>query len=117
MVSVPVRANGRAVGVLWTDPWTADLTGNLQAGKNELEIEVTNLWVNRLIGDAALPEEKRFTKTIVPRGLRDVTSLDSRCVPRSMGRRVGCATTDLLETSGLLGPVRLEFGEDREVRL
>ena len=29
------------------------------------EIEVANLWVNRLIGDAALPPEKRLTKTNV----------------------------------------------------
>ena len=70
-------------------------------------------WINR-----RLQEGRVFSpNATVPRGLRDVTSLDSRCVPRSMGRRVGCATTDLLETSGLLGPVRLEFGEDREVRL
>ncbi len=62
-----VRLNGKALGVVWTAPWAADLSGAVRTGRNELEVEVTNLWVNRLIGDAALPEEKRLTKTIVRR--------------------------------------------------
>ncbi len=33
---------------------------------NLLEIDVVNLWPNRLIGDAALPPEKRFTRTNIP---------------------------------------------------
>lgn len=94
-----VRLNGRSLGVVWTDPWTVDLTGAVKPGKNELEIEVTNLWVNRLIGDARLPVEKRLTKTNVP--------LDAQ----TPGFR-GYSPDTPLETSGLLGPVRLEFGEE-----
>ena len=58
-----VRLNGKALGVVWTDPWAVDVTGIVRAGKNDLEIEVTNLWVNRLIGDADLPDDQRLTKT------------------------------------------------------
>jgi hypothetical protein len=103
-----VRVNGNPIGVVWTDPWMADLTGVLKAGANQLEIEVTNLWVNRLIGDAGLAEDKRLTKTIVRRRPEDKV--------RSPHLR-GYLATDPLVTSGLLGPVRLEFGEEREVRL
>ena len=58
-----VRVNGRPLGVVWSDPWSVELTGAVRAGKNELEIDVANLWVNRLIGDADLSTEDRFTKT------------------------------------------------------
>ncbi len=37
-----VRLNGRDLGVVWTDPWTVDLTGVARVGENELEIDVTN---------------------------------------------------------------------------
>jgi hypothetical protein len=61
-----VRLNGRDLGPVWTEPWTIDLTGAVRIGENKLEIGVTNVWINRLIGDAALPPEKRLTKTNVP---------------------------------------------------
>ena len=44
-------------------PFRAEITEALKQGKNRLEVRVTNLWPNRLIGDAALSEEKRFTWT------------------------------------------------------
>ena len=99
-----VRVNGQPLGVVWTDPWMVDLTGVVKPGNNELEIEITNVWRNRLIGDARLPMEKRFTKTNVP--------LDAK----TPGYR-GYAPNTPLEPSGLLGPVRLEFGEAREVKI
>jgi hypothetical protein len=46
-----VLVNGRDLGVVWKAPYRIDLTGALHAGTNQLEIRVTNLWVNRLIGD------------------------------------------------------------------
>ena len=48
-----------------SDPWSVELTGAVKPGKNDLEIEVVNTWVNRLIGDAGLPPQQRITKTNV----------------------------------------------------
>jgi hypothetical protein len=40
-----VRLNGAAVGTVWMQPYRLDVTSALRAGRNELEIEVTNgLW-------------------------------------------------------------------------
>jgi hypothetical protein len=96
-----VRVNGQSLGVVWTDPWAVDLTGIVKPGENKLELDVTNLWVNRLIGDAGLPESQRLTKT------------HARRLPTDQGRHAhlrGYLATDPLVPSGLLGPVRLEFG-------
>ncbi len=84
-VVAEVSLNGRALGTLWTPPWRVDVTQALKAGPNALEIRVTNLWPNRLIGDAALPQEKRFTETNI-----NPYKPDAPLLP-----------------SGLLGPVRL----------
>jgi hypothetical protein len=94
-----VKLNGKDLGVVWCAPWRVDISSAVKAGKNELEIEVVNLWPNRLIGDLAKPEEQRLTWTIVGHGHK----ADSKLLP-----------------SGLLGPVRLMtndnvFGE-REVK-
>ncbi|MCX2452499.1 glycosyl hydrolase [Pedobacter sp. PLR] len=61
-----VKVNGISCGVLWTAPFQADITAALKQGKNELIIEVTNTWANRLMGDQRLPESKRITKTTAP---------------------------------------------------
>jgi hypothetical protein len=44
-------------------PFRYDITEKLKLGVNTVNIAVTNLWPNRLIGDAAFPENKRVTKT------------------------------------------------------
>ena len=46
-----VILNGSPCGVAWTIPMRVEVTGKLRPGKNELSIEVTNTWANRLIGD------------------------------------------------------------------
>lgn len=43
-----------------------DITQALKSGTNQLEIEVTNTWHNRLVGDQQLPENKRITWTTAP---------------------------------------------------
>ncbi len=60
-----IRLNGREAGGVWTDPWEVEVTGLVQAGENNLEIDVVNTWVNRLIKDSSLPEEDRLTWTAV----------------------------------------------------
>jgi hypothetical protein len=56
-----VRVNGKDLGVLWKPPFRVDLSGLVRPGGNRIEIRVTNLWPNRMIGDLGLPESKRYT--------------------------------------------------------
>lgn len=51
-----IRINGKYVTTLWTSPWKADITDYVTEGENEIEIEVANLWVNRLIKDMSIEE-------------------------------------------------------------
>jgi hypothetical protein len=79
--------NGKKLGILWTAPWRIEVTGLLKASDNVLEIVVVNCWPNRLIGDAALPPEKRLTRTNIS------FKADAPLMP-----------------SGLLGPVVISEG-------
>ena len=58
-----VRLNGKKLGVLWCAPWRVEITGVVKPTHNILEIDVVNLWANRVIGDLQLPLGKRYTKT------------------------------------------------------
>ena len=60
-----VKINGQDCGVVWTAPWRVEVTGAVRQNGNALEIEVANLWPNRLIGDGLLEKEKRLTVTNV----------------------------------------------------
>ncbi|MBK8975235.1 MAG: hypothetical protein IPM29_04875 [Planctomycetes bacterium] len=90
-----VTLNGEVLGIVWKPPYAIDVTDRLRPGDNELQCEVANTWHNRLVGDSTLPPEDRITRTNI--------------------RRPFTPNTPLLE-SGLLGPVRLERGEDDPVR-
>lgn len=46
-----VTVNGTSLGILWHAPYSIDIEKALKPGKNRIEISVTNLWPNRLIGD------------------------------------------------------------------
>jgi hypothetical protein len=65
------------LGVLWKPPFRADVSAVVTPGENRLEIKVTNLWPNRLIGDSKLPEKDRFTWTTFNPYKPDSTLLDS----------------------------------------
>jgi hypothetical protein len=80
--------NGKKLGILWTAPWRIEVSGILKPTNNKLEIQVVNLWPNRLIGDAALPVDKRLTHTNIE------FKKDAPLLP-----------------SGLLGPVVVYKGE------
>jgi hypothetical protein len=83
-----VILNGKHLGIVWTAPWRIDITPALKLGENILKIEVINLWNNRLVGDAALPAEKRLTNTNI------AYKADGPLLP-----------------SGLLGPVTVQTEE------
>ena len=46
-----VFVNGQNMGILWKTPFRANITSAVKEGQNSIEVKVTNLWVNRLIGD------------------------------------------------------------------
>jgi hypothetical protein len=54
--------NGKLLGIAWKPPYSYDVTGVVRVGKNELKVEIVNLWANRLVGDAKLLREKRITR-------------------------------------------------------
>lgn len=58
-----VSINGKLVGNVWCKPWHIDITAFVRNGKNQLEIEVANQWVNRLVGDSELPDDKKVAFT------------------------------------------------------
>jgi hypothetical protein len=58
-----VRLNGKDLGIIWCAPWQVEITGAVKTTDNVLEVDVINLWANRVIGDLNLPKEKRFTST------------------------------------------------------
>ena len=58
-----VTLNGQNLGVLWKPPFRADISRAARPGENQLEVKITNLWPNRLIGDESLPKEQRTTWT------------------------------------------------------
>ena len=89
-----VFVNGKAAGTLWAEPYACDISKFLARGENELRVRVTSTWHNRLVHDAALPEQERKTWTI--RG----PSADAPLRP-----------------AGLLGPVFLRRMEDSRVPL
>lgn len=60
-----VFVNGQSAGIVWKTPFQLDIRKWLKAGENKIEIRVTNLWVNRLIGDAQ-PGAKKITYTTMP---------------------------------------------------
>ncbi|MDE3237274.1 MAG: hypothetical protein KGO81_15115 [Bacteroidota bacterium] len=50
-------------GTVWTYPYALDISKAVHAGKNTLQITVTNTWANRLAKDQILPVGKRITNT------------------------------------------------------
>lgn len=58
-----VFVNGKSAGIIWKVPFRVDITDLLQEGDNQLEIKVTNVWVNRLIGDEQPDCKEKITFT------------------------------------------------------
>ncbi len=59
-----VSIDGQDLGTVWTFPFRAKVPAKLLSkGSHILEVKVTNVWNNRLVGDQFLPEEERLTRT------------------------------------------------------
>lgn len=56
-----IKINGEYIGGTWTKPHRLEIKKYLKLGENNVEIEVTNTWVNRLVGDSFLNEPDRNT--------------------------------------------------------
>jgi len=61
-----VIVNGKTIGIAWKKPFMVDLTTALKPGSNRIVVKVTNLWVNRLIGDQQPGVTKKITFTTMP---------------------------------------------------
>jgi hypothetical protein len=93
-----ITVNGQKIEVLWKPPFIAEVTDALKPGTNTLQINVTNTWKNRLIGDSGLPADERTTWT--------------------WGRENWYSPDEKLEPAGLLGPVVLrEAQSPNEIKI
>ena len=108
-----VWLNGKDLGILWKPPFRVDITRLARPGANRLDVRVTNLWVNRLIGDEQLPDDAEWNGG---GALRDWPTWLKEGKPRPPTGRVAFAAwkhwtkaSPLLE-SGLLGPVTVQVG-------
>ena len=52
--------NGHEVAVRWCEPFSSELGPFVKKGRNELKVEVTGTWRNRIIYDLSLPEAERI---------------------------------------------------------
>jgi hypothetical protein len=116
-VIAEVIINGKNLGIFWKPPFTMDVTGLLKPTGNRLEVRVTNLWINRLIGDEQFPatdvyiDGKKPGDALIKR-IPDWLTSDQ---PRPETKRksfVICRFYDAdspLVPSGLIGPVTLRF--------
>jgi len=118
-VIAEISVNGKKIANLWKEPFMADITNAVVAGTNHLEIAVTTLWPNRLIGDEQLPGENNYTKD------NNITVLPEWYVgnkPKSGLRKTFSVwkTHDKdspLLASGLLGPVCVIFAQEKIISL
>jgi len=106
-VIAEVKVNGKNLGILWKAPFRIDLGNAVHAGTNTLEIQITNLWPNRLIGDAHLPDDVKGASYGIPESWPDWLQH-----PETRKSKRTTFTTwkhwdehGQLQPSGLLGPV------------
>ncbi len=72
-----VIVNGHEAGTVWRQPFATRIDGLVHPGDNTVEIRVSNLWANRLIGDLQPSDTRRFTHTNVNAYTKDSSLLPS----------------------------------------
>lgn len=111
-VIAAVKLNGKNLPILWKEPFAVDVTEALVSGQNRLQVSVTNLWPNRLIGDEHFPDEAEYNDEGIITRFPD-WYLNNRAKPgprKTFSAWNNFQKTDPLLESGLLGPVRLFTG-------
>ncbi|MCX6564046.1 MAG: glycosyl hydrolase [Candidatus Aminicenantes bacterium] len=113
-----VKLNEKDLGVFWKPPYRADVTEILKSGQNTLDVQVANLWPNRMIGDEALPDDSPRNKDGT---LKEWPAWLNEGKASPTGRFTFTSWRlwkkgDPLVPSGLLGPVTLAVSEIRSVK-
>lgn len=120
-VMARLYVNGEECKVMWRPPFRADVKQYLQKGKNEIDVEVTNLWVNRLIGDEQYESDILWETPSSPRSrgryMLEIPEWLSNGTTRPSKDRKAVSSYnffskyDNLVSSGLIGPVGIEISD------
>ncbi len=112
-----VSVNGKKLGVLWSTPWRIDMSPAAIAGNNVIEVAVTNVWANRLIGDETQPSDFEWehgdTRYSDGLFLKEFPEWFLKNEPRPSKERFTFTTWNYfakpaaLTPSGLMGPVKI----------
>jgi hypothetical protein len=105
-----VRLNGKDCGVAWKPPYMLEISRAVRPGQNELEIDIVNLWINRMIGDEQLPLDSKWKdfETLLewPEWFLSRTQRPSGRYTFTSARHYTKDTP--LVPSGLMGPVTIK---------
>ncbi len=120
---VTVKINGKEMSVWWYPPYTMDISGNVKAGINNLEIAVTNNWANRLIGDEQEPIDFEWgpDRGTNGRAMKAYPDWFIKNQPRpSKGRKTFSIwyyyrNNSPLKPAGLAGPVKLIYQDMKQL--
>lgn len=116
-----VSINGGQGTVLWYPPYRLDLTKQLEAGKNVIEIAVTNTWANAIIGDEQIPADFETGKSWSGQPLKVYPEWFRKNQLRPSARKTFAFPPNYyndqspLMPAGLLGPVRLLIQANTEL--
>jgi hypothetical protein len=94
-----VRVNGHDAGTVWAQPLILRVDPWLKPGRNTLDIEVTNLWPNRIIGDLQPGNHRHFTTTNIRKYQRDSPLLPSGLIGNIEWQLRRCSRVALPGTS------------------
>jgi hypothetical protein len=133
-VIADIRVNGLNAGRTWMPPHRVDISGALRAGTNDIEVDVTTLLTNRLIGDAQMPSPYSYSpsagnwiahdpgpsaddpeRVLVAQMIDELPEWYRNGDPAPKSDRVTFssglfyAADEPLVDTGLLGPVRIVF--------